>query len=99
MAEKASKKIIAQNRKARHDYFVDERYEAGIAWYCDVFSACALALDYEETLPYVDVLSLKETVDAALRESKSGTGRAGAFQLDTSIDAEEMCVTTFRSIS
>lgn len=76
-----------------------ERYEAGIAWYCDVFSACALALDYEETLPYVDVLSLKETVDAALRESKSGTGRAGAFQLDTSIDAEEMCVTTFRSIS
>ena len=31
MAEKASKKIIAQNRKARHDYFVDETYEAGIA--------------------------------------------------------------------
>ncbi len=76
-----------------------ERYEAAIAWYCDVFGACALAQDYEETLPYVDVLSLKEMVGAALRESKSGTGRAGAFQLDISIDAEEMCITTFRSIS
>lgn len=28
--EKAGKKIIALNRKARHDYFVDETYEAGI---------------------------------------------------------------------
>ena len=32
MAEKkASGKIIAQNKKAWHDYFVDEKYEAGIA--------------------------------------------------------------------
>ena len=30
MAEKAGVKIIATNRKARHDYFVDETYEAGI---------------------------------------------------------------------
>ena len=30
MADKA-KKIITQNRKARHDYFVDETYEAGVA--------------------------------------------------------------------
>ena len=30
VAEKGQK-IIAQNRKAYHDYFVDERYEAGIA--------------------------------------------------------------------
>ncbi len=29
--QKGSKKIIAQNKKAYHDYFVDERYEAGIA--------------------------------------------------------------------
>lgn len=29
MAEK-SKKVLALNRKARHDYFVDETYEAGI---------------------------------------------------------------------
>ena len=27
------KKIISVNRKARHDYFVDETYEAGIALY------------------------------------------------------------------
>jgi len=32
MAEKKqSGRIIAQNRKAWHDYFVDEKYEAGIA--------------------------------------------------------------------
>ena len=30
MADKGGKKIIAQNKKAFHDYFVDERYEAGI---------------------------------------------------------------------
>lgn len=34
MAEKkAGNKIIAQNKKAWHEYFVDERYEAGIALY------------------------------------------------------------------
>lgn len=34
MAEKKKGgKIIAQNKKAFHDYFVDERYEAGIALY------------------------------------------------------------------
>ena len=30
MAEKESFKTIAQNRKARHDFFVEESYEAGI---------------------------------------------------------------------
>ena len=29
--KKPSGKIIAQNKKALHDYFVDEKYEAGIA--------------------------------------------------------------------
>ncbi len=34
MAEtKTGQKIITDNRKARHDYFVDEVYEAGIALY------------------------------------------------------------------
>ena len=28
--EKASRKTIVENRKARHDYFVEETYEAGI---------------------------------------------------------------------
>ena len=31
MAEKQGTRVIAQNRKAYHDYFVDEKYEAGIA--------------------------------------------------------------------
>ena len=29
--KKTAPKVIAQNRKAYHDYFVDEKYEAGIA--------------------------------------------------------------------
>ncbi len=29
-SDNSGKKIIAQNKKAFHDYFVDERYEAGI---------------------------------------------------------------------
>ena len=28
--DKAGIKIAAQNRKARHDYFVEDHYEAGI---------------------------------------------------------------------
>lgn len=31
MAEKEPEKILADNRKARHDYFLLERYEAGLA--------------------------------------------------------------------
>lgn len=31
MAEKAAPASIAVNRKARHDYFIEERYEAGLA--------------------------------------------------------------------
>ena len=31
--KKAPIKIIAQNRKAYHDYFVEEKYEAGIELY------------------------------------------------------------------
>lgn len=31
--KKQGSKIIAQNKKAYHDYFVDEKYEAGIALY------------------------------------------------------------------
>lgn len=31
--KKENTKIIAQNKKAWHDYFVDEKYEAGIALY------------------------------------------------------------------
>ena len=30
MAKETGTKIISQNKKAYHDYFVDEKYEAGI---------------------------------------------------------------------
>ena len=30
---KTSSKIITDNRKARHDYFIDETYEAGIEYH------------------------------------------------------------------
>ena len=33
MADKNSIKIIAQNKKAYHDYFVEEKYEAGVELY------------------------------------------------------------------
>mgnify|MGYP002681782961 FL=1 len=31
--DKKARKVIAVNRKARHDYFVDETFEAGISLY------------------------------------------------------------------
>ena len=33
MADKQSVQLVTENRKARHDYFVDETYEAGIELY------------------------------------------------------------------
>ena len=33
MAEKTGIKIVTQNKKAWHDYFIDEKYEAGIELY------------------------------------------------------------------
>ena len=33
MAERKAKKLIAQNKKARHDYFVLDTYEAGVVLY------------------------------------------------------------------
>ena len=33
MSSKGGTKLIATNKKAYHEYFVDDRYEAGIALY------------------------------------------------------------------
>lgn len=33
MAEKENKKVLATNRKATHDYFIEDRYEAGVELY------------------------------------------------------------------
>ena len=32
MAKKPGIKLIANNKKAFHDYFIEDTYEAGIAW-------------------------------------------------------------------
>ena len=51
MADKnPTRKIIAQNKKALHDYFVEERYEAGIALYCtEVKSVRAGAVNLKDS--------------------------------------------------
>lgn len=33
LAEKENKKVLATNRKALHDYFIEDRYEAGVELY------------------------------------------------------------------
>lgn len=33
MADKENKKVLATNRKAQHDYFIEDRYEAGVELY------------------------------------------------------------------
>lgn len=52
--KKTGNKIIAQNRQARHEYFVDERYEAGIALYgTEVKSIRAGAVNLKDS--YCDI--------------------------------------------
>ena len=55
MAEKkGGHKIIAQNKKAYHDYFVDEKYEAGIELFCtEVKSLRAGQVNLKDS--YIDV--------------------------------------------
>ncbi len=55
MAESKGKKIIAQNKKAYHDFFVDETYEAGIALFgTEVKSIRAGAVNLKDSYCYVD---------------------------------------------
>ncbi len=57
MAEKAKKggKVIAQNKKAFHDYFVDERYEAGIALFgTEVKSLRAGAVNLKDSYCHIE---------------------------------------------
>ena len=42
MAKKTSPSLIADNRKARHDFHIHETYEAGIALTGTIFSSNAL---------------------------------------------------------
>lgn len=41
-AAKTDEKIIADNRKARHDYFIEEAYEAGVALVGTEVKSCRL---------------------------------------------------------
>ena len=53
MAEKNTK-IIAQNRKARHDYFVEDTYEAGIALFgTEVKSLRAGTVNLKDSYCYI----------------------------------------------
>ena len=54
MAQKTEKKILAQNKKAYHDYFIDETYEAGIALFgTEVKSIRAGAVNLKDSYCYV----------------------------------------------
>ena len=54
MAEKAGIKIIATNRKATHDYFVDDTYEAGIELFgTEVKSLRAGTVNLKDSYCYV----------------------------------------------
>lgn len=53
--EKKGSKIIAQNKKAYHDYFVDEKYEAGIALYgTEVKSLRAGAVNLKDSYCHIE---------------------------------------------
>ena len=55
MANKTDKKILAQNKKAYHDFFVDETYEAGIALFgTEVKSIRAGAVNLKDSYCYID---------------------------------------------
>lgn len=54
MADSKGKKIIAQNKKAYHDFFVDETYEAGIALFgTEVKSVRAGTVNLKDSYCYV----------------------------------------------
>ena len=55
MPQKKDSKVIAQNKKAYHDYFVDETYEAGIALFgTEVKSIRAGAVNLKDSYCYVE---------------------------------------------
>ena len=49
------RKIIAQNKKAYHDYFVDEKYEAGVALFgTEVKSVRQGSVNLKDSYCYID---------------------------------------------
>ena len=68
MAEKKTGvKIIAQNKKAYHDYFVEEKYEAGIALFgTEVKSirAGAVPVHFSSLIPRVSMFTLANSTSS-----------------------------------
>ena len=55
MAEKISERIAAQNKKAYHDYFVEETYEAGIELFgTEVKSIRAATVNMKDSYCYIE---------------------------------------------
>ena len=53
--KKQTNRVVAQNKKAYHDYFVDEKYEAGIALYgTEVKSVRAGAVNLKDSYCEID---------------------------------------------
>ena len=54
-ANKSGKKIVAQNKKARHDYFVEDSFEAGIELFgTEVKSIREGRINFRDSYCYVD---------------------------------------------
>ena len=54
-ASKSGKKIVAQNKKARHDYFVEDSFEAGIELFgTEVKSIREGRINFRDSYCYVD---------------------------------------------
>lgn len=50
---KESIKLIANNKKARHDYFLEEKYEAGIALHGTEVKSCVWKMQHQRVFyPY-----------------------------------------------
>lgn len=86
MAEKKGIKIAAQNRKAFHDYFVEDRYEAGIELKgTEVKSIRAGTLNLKDS--YVIVKTARRTccrctfrpTTRAISSTMTPTGRRSSF--------------------
>lgn len=84
MAEKKGIKIAAQNRKAFHDYFVEDRYEAGIELKgTEVKSIRAGTLNLKDSYVIVkngeaNVLSFRPTT-RAISSTMTPTGPKSSF--------------------
>ena len=76
MAKESGEKLIANNKKAYHDYFIEEKYEAGIALVGTEVKSVRISVNGESDLIYRESVSLDQNFlsreDLLLRSSASG---------------------------